>query len=124
MRMNLARVIRSSRLNNQEFQVYRSQGEFAEGGWVETTQSPASFAMRGIVVPAREKELRQFPEADRVVGGIMFYTMAPLYVTRAGEYQGTSDQVEWQSEMYKILNTMPYVDYGFYASLGQRVSGQ
>lgn len=123
MRMNLSRVIRSLNLNNQEFQVYRSQGEFVEGGWQEITQSPASFAMQGQLHPASERELRQFPEGDRVIGAIAIYTVDPLYVTRTGEFQGTSDQVEWNDELYKVLNTMPWSDYGFYASLAQKVSG-
>lgn len=123
MRMNLGRVIISASLNSQSFEVYRSQGEFVEGGWQEIVQSPASFPMQGQIHPASEKELKQFPEGDRVVGALAVYTVAPLFVTRTGEFQGTSDQVEWGNELYKVLNCMLWQDYGFYVSLAQKVSG-
>jgi hypothetical protein len=124
--MNLKRVFSSLRLNPQTVRVYRSFGEFASGGWREIPQDPLYFEVeKVIVVPASEKELKQVPEADRVIGGMMFWVPVPseLYITRTGEYQGTSDKVLWNGDLYKILNVMPYKDYGFSSSLGQRESG-
>lgn len=123
MRINLARIVKSPSLNSQWFEVFRSQGEFVEGGWQEITQSPASFPMLGVVVPASEREIRQLPEADRILQGMMFWSSVELYTTRAGEYQGTSDKVQWQGELYKLMNVNQLVNYGFWSALGQRIAG-
>lgn len=121
--MNLGWVLLSQHLNSQTFEVFRSYGDFGEGGWVEAPTSPSSFMLQGIVLPASEKELRQLPEGDRVLGAMVFYSQEQLFVTHNGEYKGLSDQVVWRGERYKILQSMPYIDYGFYVSTGQRIVG-
>lgn len=123
MRINLARIVKSPSLNAQTYKVYRSQGVFQEGGWAEVAQVPAFFYMYGVIVPASEREIRQLPEADRIMQGMMFWSSVELYTTRTGQYQGTSDKVEWQGELYKIMNCNQFVDYGFWSALGQRLAG-
>ena len=123
MRINLARIVTSHNLNAQWYEVFRSQGEFVEGGWQEIAQSPASFPMLGVVVPASEREILQLPEADRIKQAMMFWSSVELFTTRAGEYQGTSDQAEWNGERYRIVNCNQYKDYGFWSALGQRLDG-
>jgi hypothetical protein len=108
----------------QSFEVFRSVGEFGEGGWFEIVQSPASFTCYGTILPASEKELKQLPEGDRVLGGIVIYGAEELYVTHSGEYEGTSDQIEWRGEKYKVVSSMPFVNFGFYVSIAQRLKGK
>ena len=123
MRMNLARTIHSNNLNAQWYDVYRSEGEFAEGGWVEIIQSPPSFLMHGIIVPASAKELKMVPEADRPEAAMMFWSSVEIYTTRNGTTEGTSDKILWQNEYYRILQVNPYVDYGFWSAMGVRIKG-
>ena len=120
--INLASIVLSP-LFAQSFKVRRSQGEFGEGGWKEIAQVPDSFTMWGTIVPANERELKQVPEADRAMAGMVFYTTQQLYTTRNGQYRGISDKVIWNGEEYKILQCMPYSDYGFWKSTGQRTAG-
>jgi hypothetical protein len=121
--INMARTVNSQFISSQPFEVFRSFGDFGEGGWIETVQSPLSFTAWGVLVPASEKELRQLPEGDRILGALSITTTTELFVTRNGEYKGTSDKVQWKGELYKIVQLMPYSDYGFYKALGQRITG-
>jgi hypothetical protein len=121
--INLARITLSHALNAQEFKVYRSEGHFDIGGWQEDAQSPEYFLATGVVYPAREKEIVQVPEADRVQGMTCFVTPTKLYPTRKGSTSGTSDQLEWQDERYKILQVMPWDDYGFNLAVAVRLKG-
>ena len=119
----LKRALKSNLLKAQAFKVYRSSGEFVEGGWQEIVPSPAYFEVIGIVVPANEKELKQLPEADRIVGGMMFWSPVEIMATRVGDYQGTSDQLEWRGEKFKVVSVGQYVDYFGYPALSQRMEG-
>lgn len=121
--INLSRVLKSRHLNAQSFNVYRSEGEFREGGWVEITPSPEYFSVVGIVVPANEKELKQVPEADRIIGGMMFWSPIEIKTTRVGDYQGTSDQLEWRGEKFRVVSVGQYVDYFGWPALAQRMEG-
>ena len=119
----LRRALKSRRLGAQTFKVYRSEGEFREGGWVEITPSPEYFEVVGIVVPANEKELRQLPEADRIIGTMMFWSPVEIKTTRVGDYDGTSDKLEWRGELFKVVNVGQYVDYFGWPSMAQRIEG-
>jgi hypothetical protein len=125
MRINLSRTARSQRLNAQDYNVYRSYGEFGKGGWIETPQSPPYFPMHGVVVPAGAKELRMVPEGDRPTAAMMFHSSVEIYTTRGGEEgeEGLSDTIEWRGEFYKVMNCNPYVDYGYWVAMGVRVKG-
>lgn len=122
--INLSRVIRAPRFK-QSFNVYRSTGHFGRGGWIEDVQNPPSFTMSGVIYPSSEQEIQQVPEADRIQGMMTFVTNDPLYVTRKGDTEsGTSDKAEWRGELYRILSSFPYGDYGFYMAIGARISGE
>jgi hypothetical protein len=105
----------------QSFTVYRSTGSFVKGDWTEST--PEEIIMRGVVTVMNARELAQYPEGDRIKGAMTFYTQEALYVTRVGQEAGTSDQIMWRGEKYKIFNVAPYVDYGFYCAAGERIQG-
>jgi hypothetical protein len=121
--MNLGKTATSPRLNGQWVTVYRSIGSFQLGGWVETPHSPAFFRVWSVVSPANEKDLDQVPEGDRVVGGMIFHTRSELFITHNDQTPGTSDKLKWRNEMYRIIKIWPYIDYGYFKALGQRITG-
>jgi hypothetical protein len=65
------------------------------------------------------------PEADRVEGMVTFACIEPLYTTRSSDTApGTSDKLEWHGELYKIIQLLDYLDYGFNVAVGVRLSGE
>lgn len=123
MRINLSRIVLSPSLNSQTFKVYRSSGSFVGGRWIESIQSPPYFEIKGIVTPSSEKELKQIPEGDQIVGAMTFYTSEPLLTTHKDTNSGVSDKVEFDGELYKIISLLPWKNYGFYVSVGERIKG-
>lgn len=121
--MNLGRIVQSLSLGNQPIKVYRSSGSMVGGRWVEAPHSPPYFEMRGIIYPSSEKELKQVPGGDRIAGAITFITTEEILVTRVGNSPGLSDKVEWHGDLYKIISILPWSDYGYYMSIGERIKG-
>lgn len=121
--INLTRILRSRRLNAQSFKVYRNSGEFREGGWVEIPSSPEYFPVTGIVLPSSDKELMQIPEGDKATAAMTFWSPVEIKTTRVGDYEGTSDKLEWRGELFKVVSVGPYVDYWGYAAICQRIKG-
>lgn len=105
----------------QEFTLLRSTGNFVDGRWVENPKT--TVVMTGVITPMSARELQQMPEADRVIGSINIYTLQPLYTTTGGSPQRTSDQILWKGHYYKLFQINDYSDFGFYHSIGQRVTG-
>jgi len=54
-----------------------------------------------------------------------FATTVPLYTTRVEGVTaaGTSDQIEWKDELYRLISILPFSDYGFNVAVGARLSG-
>ena len=121
--LNPSRILSSPHFR-QVFAVFRSVGHFALGGWIEEVQSPPSFDVSGAVWPSTAKEIQQVPEGDRVMGMVSFASVTPLYTTHASGVAGTSDQIEWRGEKYKLIQQMPYNDYGFNVVVGAKMSGE
>ena len=105
----------------QDYTVTRSSGQFGAGGWIENT--PQSIPMSGVITVARQKELSQMPEGDRVTGAMLFYSTQQLFITHNDSSAGTSDVITWQGYDYKIVHVWPYVDYGYWKAYGVRKSG-
>lgn len=101
----------------QPFTIYRKTGAWQDGAY---TQSEQQLTAYGIIIAANAKDLLQVPEGDRVKGIMVFYSTEPLLVTNSA---GTSDQVVWRGERYRLFPTWPYVDYGYYKALGERMAG-
>ena len=121
--LNPSRILSSPHFR-QTFQVFRSVGHFGLGGWIEEVQSPPSFDVSGAVWPSTAKEIQQVPEGDRVMGMVTFASVTELYTTHASGVAGTSDQIEWRGEKYKLIQQMPYNDYGFNVVVGAKMSGE
>lgn len=102
----------------QTFTIHRKYG----GQWIEGehVQQERRLTVTGIVTAARTKDLLQVPEGDRVKGIMTFYSIEPLIVTNE---KGTSDIIDWRGERYRLFQLWPYVDYGYYKALGERMAG-
>lgn len=105
----------------QTYTIYRSQGEWIGGRWVEDT--PIEISACGTIIVASEKDLEMVPEGDRVKGMMTFYNKGKIYVTRANPSEGLSDKMYWNGDWYKIISAAPYGDYGFYKAVGARLTG-
>ncbi|MCM3141662.1 hypothetical protein [Brevibacillus sp. MER 51] len=101
----------------QQFQVFRKSGEWSKG---RSGSSEVPIIMTGIVTVADAKTLEQLPEGDRVTGLMCFYSTQELHTTRE---EGTSDQIEWRGERYRVKQVFPYGDYGYFKAVGQRMEG-
>ena len=86
----------------QDFIVYRSNGEWVNGRWVEGT--PTQITMRGVISVARERDLRVLREGDRVQGAMVFHSTQLIYVTNNNGTSGISDKIMWRNEYYKSIS--------------------
>jgi hypothetical protein len=41
----------------------------------------------------------------------------------AGGGGGTSDEIVWRGDTYRVLKVLRYVDYGYYMAFAQRIKG-
>jgi len=121
--ISLARVVLSKKLNSQVFMVERSNGKFIKGRWIETPDEFSVFEMQGIIYPSTPRQLVQVPEGDRVEGMIAILTAERLFITHLEGNSRISDKVVWQDESYRVLQSNPYVDYGFWESFATRLIG-
>ncbi|NRQ51984.1 hypothetical protein [Brevibacillus sp. HD1.4A] len=101
----------------QTFKAYRRNNEWVGGRPQETE---LEISMLGVVTVADAKTLEQIPEGDRVTGLMCFYATVPIYTTRE---EGTSDQLEWRGERYRVKQVFPYADYGYYKAVAERMAG-
>lgn len=111
--IDVSRVILNPKFS-QVFSVLRQSGDFVRGRMV---QSEEELRYRGVIKPAKAQEIEMIPEGDRVGGEIVIYATKKLYVTNES---GTSDEVIWNGEKYKIYSVSPYSDYGYYKAIAIR----
>jgi hypothetical protein len=105
----------------QTYIVERSSGDWVNGRWTEET--PVQISVAGVVSVAQEKDLQPLHLGDQIKGAMIFHSVQPLYVTRAGTVQGTSDIIIWNGQRWRLLSIGDYSDYGYYKAIGERISG-
>lgn len=120
--INVGRVLNSSKLRQPKpFKVWRKTGAWIAGRFVETE---ASISMSGVITPASAEDILQVPEGDRTSKIIAFHSTMPLFVTHDDvQGKGTSDQIEWHGERYRLLNRKDWSDFGYYKALGISMGG-
>ena len=118
-RLNLSKVILSPRLA-QAFTVHRKSGAWAAGRF-ESAETALPFY--GTITVAAVEDLEQIPEADRVKGMMCFYSPQEMFVTRNDPDPGTSDEIEWRGDRYRVFQVSPHIDYGYYKAIGARMAG-
>ena len=105
----------------QRFTVHRKAGVWVAGRFETTDQI---IKLSGVIRPLNTKELALLPEGDTIKGGITIYSLEPLFVTHSdGSYGKVSDEVEWRGELYKIIQTQNYLDWGYHKATADRKLG-
>lgn len=99
----------------QSFTVYRKTGAYVNGVW---TPSESAITMCGTITVPKETDLRQLPEGDFQQGAICIYTTQELYLTGTS---GTSDEIMWRGNRYRIAQLWPWGDFGYYKAMGVRM---
>ena len=108
----------------QPYTVNRTTGSFGQGGFIALATVQIGFL--GIIQPATDEDVAQVPEADRITGMMSFISAEPMYKTRAaqnGESAGLGDTIVWRGQVYKVVHTVPWGDFGFWKAVGSRQSG-
>lgn len=120
--LNVSRVINSSKFRQlKPFTVYRKTGDWVAGRFEETE---TAIPMDGVVTAAGTKDILQVPEGDRTSQLMVFHSTQPLFVTHDDvEGKGTSDQIEWHGERYRLLQIKDWSDFGYYKAFGTSMSG-
>lgn len=105
----------------QPFIAYRKSGNWKKGKYIQEEKEIKHF---GIIQPASTEDIEQLPEGDRVKGVMCFYSRKDIYLTRTGNEEvdsGTSDEIEWHNKRYKVVQVMPFIDYGYVKAFGVRM---
>lgn len=117
--LDLSRVVNSP-LFAQSFNIIRSSGgSFTAGIW---NQTPSTIVSYGVISVATARELLQLPEADRIVGTMVFHSEQPIFETSQTR-GGTSDILMWRGEKYRVSLVRPYHDYGYWKAFAVRTQG-
>lgn len=105
----------------QSFVVQRSTITFVSGGLSNVI---VNVQMWGVIEP-KDKELLTLPEGDRVTGFVTFYTQLPMYMTNIeGSDDGhLSDIAVWHGQQFRIVKDSIWSDFGYYRTIGVRMSG-
>jgi hypothetical protein len=119
--INVGRIVNSRNFaQSSGFTVYRQTGTWVAGRWVP---DELIIRMQGTVTAMNPKDLTQVPEGDRVTGIMCFYSQQQIYTTRAAgtDPGGTSDEIVWQGERYRVSSVVPWSDFGYYKAFGVRM---
>jgi len=117
--INVGRIVNSRNFaQGKGFTVHRKRGEWEAGRFV---QKEMKLTLQGTVTPCNPKDLVQLPEGDRVTGVMCFHSEQQIYTTHNDATKGTSDEIEWQGERYRVSSTIPYVDFGYWKAFGVRM---
>lgn len=108
----------------QSFIVYRKSGTWLRGRFTQT-EAPINFY--GTIEVNNPKDIMQVPEGDRLTGLISIHTEQPIFTTRNNGDQsgvGSSDEVVYKGERYKVVNVSDWDDFGYYKAIAVRMRGE
>ena len=123
--LNMSRLLYNKKFS-QSFSVCRKVGSWDHGEFSETCLIPAPN-LSGVVLPASAMEIMQFPEGDRSTSMMVFYSPQEIFVTHVNDGQGntgTSDEIYWNGDNYRIVNVNQYGDFGYYKAFGVMMEGE
>lgn len=122
--IDVSEILSSPELT-QTFTVYRKIATWNQGTLVQTEEV---LSFEGIINNATQKEIFQIPEGDRIGGMMVFYSSSEIFTTRAWGSQGTdeygtSDELEWQGDRYRVKKIDNWRDYGYYKAYAVYMQG-
>lgn len=123
--MDLSQVLYNPAFS-QDFFVHRFTGHEQAGRWTMDNETVLPFT--GVIMPANEKEIMQLLEADRTTGTMIFYSDQEMFLTRHADIgetfqAGTSDEIEWKGDKYRVNKVNQFGDYGWYAAYAGYMEG-
>lgn len=120
--INVGRVVTSSKLRQPKpFTVNRKSGDWVAGRFV---QAETAIPMEGVVTAAGTEDIMQVPEGDRVSQIVVFHSTLPLYVTHDDvDGKGTSDEIEWHGQRYRLFQGKDWSDFGYFRMVGVSMGG-
>jgi hypothetical protein len=101
---------------SQPITIYRQSGAWVAGVW--TPNPPDEIPATAVVTAASGDTLDQLPEGDRQRGVILIHTQTPLFLTNAA---GTSDEILWNGNLYRLAQVLDWSAFGFYQALGVKM---
>jgi hypothetical protein len=118
--INVSRIIKSPKFA-QEYSVFRKSGAWVNHRWVP---SETEIKIIGVVTAPNAKEILQIPEGDRITGVMCFHSTQELFTSRVTENgSGTSDEIVWRGNRYRVSQVMPWADFGYWKAFGVRMEG-
>ena len=99
----------------QTYCVFRKTGDWVSGRFVQIENE---IKITGVVTAPNAIEIIQIPEADRTTGVMCFHSTQELFTTNE---TGTSDEIVWKNNRYRVYQVYPWVDYGYYKAFGIRM---
>lgn len=120
-RINVSRVINSAKLR-ENFTVWRKTGDWDENGrWIQS-ENPLIFS--GVVTAAGTKDIIQVPEGDRISQLMCFHSTQEIFTThKDSQFSGTSDEIEWRGNRYKVFKVLTWTDFGYFKAIGVSMEG-
>ncbi|HEY3987944.1 MAG TPA: hypothetical protein VGM02_01515 [Acidobacteriaceae bacterium] len=105
----------------ESFTAQRSSGQFGDDGRFasQTTDIP----LYGSVQKPDANTLQQVDEGDRVTGARAFYSISPMYETRAGDNAGLSDLLVHRGQKYRVAKVWDWSNFGYWHAYAVRLSG-
>ena len=61
------------------------------------------------------------------MGAMCFYSQQEIFTTHSGESSqtdGTSDQIVWNGNRFRVTSVMPWSDYGYFKAVGVRMASE
>lgn len=111
--INVSRVINNPKVS-QLFSIFRKTGDWDKGRFVQVENE---IKMQGVISIAKPEDIEMIPESDRVGGEMIIHSTEEIFTTND---EGTSDELLWNGERYKVHSLGPYKDYGYYKAIAMR----
>ncbi len=108
------------------YKVHRTIGKWVNGRFVLGDEKILTYY--GPVQPADSDDLEQLPEGDRQKGIMKFFCAPPndIFITMDNnntedEEHFTSDVIEYDKKLYKIIKVTPWRHNGFIRAFGYKI---
>lgn len=118
--INVAEVVNSPEFA-QEFILNRTEGGWLNGKWNPTGKLNSLLQYYGVIEVGTPKDIDMTMEADVIKGAITIWSELPIYTTHDGTTPGSSDQIQWHNQFYRVLQVSQWRDFGYYRAVATRL---
>ena len=112
--IDLSDIVQSPEFS-QQIKITRSRsGVWFQGKYTDLKKT---IVTTGVISATDERDINMIPEGDRVQEMKTIHAIIPLYTTRTGKNQSTSDVIEVNGEEYKVIRVTNAGDYGYWRAI-------